>query len=482
MPKQYKVQAPDGQIITLEGPEGASPDEVIRQAQRLYKPPQPMPERPAAGQLPLPGALGRGPTLRERAEEAGVSGLLNAPTPLAGLQIREIPEVARGSLAGIESTLHRGGQLLRNAPVIGAALSALPSIPYQRPAPPSTPLEKLGYAGEQAAEFMAPGPLVAQLGRGANLLTRAALEGVSSAGMAGLQGSDPTLAGTVGAAMPVAGALAGGVARKLYQSTLKPSTALSPEEARAVVETGLREQIPITRRGQQKLTDIVNRLSGRVRSMLDPNVTIPPSEIVAETAPTRRLLERQSAPEEELAAFDRPVNEFLARHQISAQPAIPAGPPQFSGILDPYGNPIMRPGSPARPAIPAQDIPIPSPTVQDLKTGTYARTYERTGEQGLTSAGKMGHTSLARGERLGIERRFPDVIPLNERMSQLLQLQPELQPAINRLINREIIGIRSLPGIAAGLVPRSQFAIALEAARRPYLGRFLAGAPGQLNR
>lgn len=36
---QYKVQAPDGQVITLEGPEGASQEEVIAQAQKLYQAP-----------------------------------------------------------------------------------------------------------------------------------------------------------------------------------------------------------------------------------------------------------------------------------------------------------------------------------------------------------------------------------------------------------------------------------------------------------
>lgn len=35
---QYKVQAPDGQVITLEGPDGASQEEVIAQAQKLYQP------------------------------------------------------------------------------------------------------------------------------------------------------------------------------------------------------------------------------------------------------------------------------------------------------------------------------------------------------------------------------------------------------------------------------------------------------------
>lgn len=48
MPKTYTIQAPDGHILTIEGPEGATPDEVMRQAQALYKPtegaqPAPMP-------------------------------------------------------------------------------------------------------------------------------------------------------------------------------------------------------------------------------------------------------------------------------------------------------------------------------------------------------------------------------------------------------------------------------------------------------
>ena len=35
---QYTVQAPDGQTITLEGPDGASQADVISQAQKLYQP------------------------------------------------------------------------------------------------------------------------------------------------------------------------------------------------------------------------------------------------------------------------------------------------------------------------------------------------------------------------------------------------------------------------------------------------------------
>jgi ligand-binding SRPBCC domain-containing protein len=43
---QYKVKAPDGEIITLEGPEGASQEDIIAQAQRLYQPPAQVVEPP----------------------------------------------------------------------------------------------------------------------------------------------------------------------------------------------------------------------------------------------------------------------------------------------------------------------------------------------------------------------------------------------------------------------------------------------------
>lgn len=42
---QYTVQSPDGKTITLEGPEGASHEDVIAQAQKLYKPSSPI-EKP----------------------------------------------------------------------------------------------------------------------------------------------------------------------------------------------------------------------------------------------------------------------------------------------------------------------------------------------------------------------------------------------------------------------------------------------------
>lgn len=59
---QYTVQAPDGQTITLEGPDGASQAEVIAQAQKLYQPKASVEVMPAPDQFGETGggaAVGR---------------------------------------------------------------------------------------------------------------------------------------------------------------------------------------------------------------------------------------------------------------------------------------------------------------------------------------------------------------------------------------------------------------------------------------
>lgn len=54
---EYTVKAPDGKTITLQGPDGASQDEIIAQAQALYKPqaaPKPAVARPATRKAAAP--------------------------------------------------------------------------------------------------------------------------------------------------------------------------------------------------------------------------------------------------------------------------------------------------------------------------------------------------------------------------------------------------------------------------------------------
>lgn len=72
----YEVQAPDGRIISLEGPEGASPDDVMKQAQALY---HPQAEVPAQAPVAAPE-----PQLRPRYMDPTITGPANAPDPSLG--------------------------------------------------------------------------------------------------------------------------------------------------------------------------------------------------------------------------------------------------------------------------------------------------------------------------------------------------------------------------------------------------------------
>lgn len=85
MSKQYTVQAPDGKMVTLEGPDGATPEEVIRQAQLLYKP------NPAG-------------SLEYKQETARQQFEANKPVPTAGTQMATI----RDRLLGLASNAPGG--------------------------------------------------------------------------------------------------------------------------------------------------------------------------------------------------------------------------------------------------------------------------------------------------------------------------------------------------------------------------------------
>lgn len=63
---RYRVQAPDGKILTLEGPDGATEQDIIAQAQRLYRPEQ-QKGSPLDAARDIPLALGQGATQGVRA-------------------------------------------------------------------------------------------------------------------------------------------------------------------------------------------------------------------------------------------------------------------------------------------------------------------------------------------------------------------------------------------------------------------------------
>lgn len=134
--------------------------------------------------------------------------------------VRALADLARGGGAGLASTIFHGGDVIRRATGMERVI--------ERPAvkagitPPQTGAGKLGFYGEQAAEYALPLSRLASAAASSPLLARAGLQGVGAAGVAGAQsGGDPVAmigAGALGATAPLVGAAGRAVGSRVSQA------------------------------------------------------------------------------------------------------------------------------------------------------------------------------------------------------------------------------------------------------------------------
>ena len=172
----YTVQAPDGHTVTLQGPDGASHDDVVAQAQKLYQ--------PKAG--PEPGTSS-GSMVGDFL--AGVGGNFAQHAVNAYDLLRKIPG-AREDPAGFDRRFHK------------AIADATPD---------TTPAH-VGKFVESAEEYMLPAGRAAKATTGMGLAARAGAQAVTAGGVRAIQGGTPgEIADTaaLGAAGPVVGDVVG---------------------------------------------------------------------------------------------------------------------------------------------------------------------------------------------------------------------------------------------------------------------------------
>ena len=127
--------------------------------------------------------------------------------------------------------------------------------------------------------------------------------------------------------------------------------------------------------------------------------------------------------------------------------AIQASRQQFlreQGARPPAGG--IGPDSPAP--------PMNAADAQAMKQGTYRVLSGKYGEQG--SATVEAQKALARGLKEEIATQFPEISNLNQAEGKLLDLQPVLERAVNRISNHQVIGIGTpVAGAAATAVTGS---------------------------
>jgi len=302
---------------------------------------------------------------------------------------------------------YRAGQY---GEAIGHGLGAIPFI-----GPPAAA------AGEQIAS----GDVAGGLGKGAALLATA-----------GVAGPAARLAGRI--AEPVAESVAG----KLYQSALKPTKAVLndvrvPSGAGAdaardtLVQTGLREAIPVSARGARKVENLIDSLNAEVQQRLSAAThagkTVDPTHVEAIIRDVAKDFTDQINAQPDLAAIETVRQNFVSNPNVARTVQGPAGA-----------------------ATVQQDIPVD--VAQRMKTNTYRGLRGKYGvERGATiEAEKAG----ARGLREGIEQAAPDVKDLNAREGSLFPLEQAIADAMRRRGNYGIFGltpvVASLPAVANG--------------------------------
>ena len=235
-----------------------------------------------------------------------------------------------------------------------------------------------------------------------------------------------TAGATQGAVQLVGGAMGGALAkgaRRMYQGLAKPSKALR-QEFPDVIDTAVKERIPLTQRGAQKVEQKLGASSAKAREVITQaeQAGAPPVQ-----------------PREVVSAFPSVVKELRKRADIGQAP-------QF-GAVGARGQRLMA--SHGRSGIPLSRAQELKQTAQTSAQGAY-RAKDR-GVAKELGAEDLLDEATAKGLRQAIERRVPDVAPINRQTQSLIGVDRMLTDALGREGNTlGVGGMRDLIAAGAG--------------------------------
>lgn len=211
------------------------------------------------------------------------------------------------------------------------------------------------------------------------------------------------------------------VPEKLYASALKPSATMTVDSRSKMIQAALDEGIPVSRKGLDGANKIISQSGDAVTQLVNDAAARGVGVSVNDSAaPVRNVLAQAVANPSDLNGARNVLAEFM----------------------DTY-NPLHQAG---------YDTFIPVNTANEIKRNLWDEVGNKMGKIDATS----GYTAdakkaLGRGLRQQVETAVPDVVPLNQRMSPLMDLRPQLERALNRSENWNLIGLGALGGGIAGI-------------------------------
>lgn len=209
-----------------------------------------------------------------------------------------------------------------------------------------------------------------------------------------------------------------GAAQRIYQSALKPPPSwYTPNQVQGLVQTGLENDIPISKAGQTKIQGLITDLNDKVKNQIqagsNAGATINKFDVASRLGQTYQKFGNQVTPLSDLNAIGETGNEFLQN----------------------------------------QPNQIPAATAQQLKSGTYQQLKDTAYGQ-LKNSTIEAQKALARGIKEELQTQFPEIQGLNDQESKAINLDDSLERAVNRTTNRNVLGLNdaiiSGTGAAAG--------------------------------
>ena len=209
------------------------------------------------------------------------------------------------------------------------------------------------------------------------------------------------------------------VAPKLYESAAKWSTTLSPQERAAITETALKNQIPLSYEGlgkvQSKLGELGDKMDNLIMNATDKNIKIPATKVLESLKDVKKTsggFKIEAAQDiKEINNIEKQFKTYLKQNKITS---------------------------------------VTPQQLQEFKSDAYKRIdYGRAPEK-PSIAKEEAYKGMAGSARESLEGFIPELRAINTQYGSLRELQPNLQKAVGRIENRDLMGLGATAKTGAG--------------------------------
>jgi hypothetical protein len=209
------------------------------------------------------------------------------------------------------------------------------------------------------------------------------------------------------------------VAPMMYESAAKWSTTLKPEERAAITETALKNQIPLDYSGlgkvQSKLTDLGDKMDNLITNATDQNIKIPATKVLESLKDVKKQsggFKIEAAQDiKEINNIEKQFKDYLKKNKITS---------------------------------------VTPQQLQEFKADAYKRIDFGRAPEKPSLAKEEAYRAMAGSARQSLEEFMPELRDINAQYGALRELQPNLQRAVGRIENRDLMGLGATAKTGAG--------------------------------